>query len=442
MKRKRFFIETHGCQMNAYDSRVVCEMLRKCGYEETSDPRDADLVLINTCSVRERAERKALSRLNEFNALRKRGRRIHIGIIGCMAQRLGERLVEAPVQPDLIIGPDAYESLPQALEQLEREHLPFVNTHRDRSALYAYRPETYDGVTAFVTIMRGCNNYCSYCVVPYVRGPERSKPHGEIIDEIKHLVDLGVKEVTLLGQNVNSYNDGKVDFAGLLELVNDIDGLVRIRFTTSHPKDLSERVIERLRSLPKVCEHLHLPLQSGSDRILKLMNRNYTFSDYLALVERIREAIPDIALSTDILVGFPGETAEDHEATINAMKTVRFDSAFMFKYSPRKGTAASELADDVSEDEKIRRLNEVIRLQNAIIDEKKQGLLGKEVEILLEGRSERNPDHYLGRTRKNWLAIVPSKGVSKGEVIIARVVKATRWMLTCEAASGKVGAQS
>ncbi len=440
MRPKRFFIETHGCQMNAYDSGVVSQILQKCGYIETRNPQDADIVLINTCSVRERAERKALSRLGELAALRRRRGHMRIGIIGCTAQRLGENLVEATVQPDFIIGPDAYDSIPHALEALERDEAPYVNVERTGSAIYSFRPKVYQQVTAFVTIMRGCNNYCSYCVVPYVRGPERSKPHREIVDEIKHLVGLGVREITLLGQNVNSYNDGYADFADLLELVNGIEGLVRVRFTTSHPKDLSEKVIKQIGLLPKVCENLHLPLQSGSDRILKLMSRCYTLRDYLNLVEKVRKTVPEIALTTDILVGFPGETIEDHEATLEALRMIRFDSAFMFKYSVRSGTAASRLADDVSEEEKVRRLNEVIRLQNSVVDEKKKPLIGMPVEILIEGQSQRHPHHCIGRTRKNWLAIVPSKGVSKGEVVVANVASASRWMLICEGASRKVGA--
>ncbi len=426
--------------MNAYDSSIIGEALKRCGYDEARNAAEADIILINTCSVRERAERKALSRLAEYNAMRTSNRHVRIGIVGCMAQRLGEELVKSKVRPDFIIGPDAYDSIPRVIEDLEREQLPIVNTYRNSSAIYTFRPSRYDEVTAFVTIMRGCNNYCSYCVVPYVRGPERSKPYREIMSEISHLVHLGVKEVTLLGQNVNSYNDGEVDFPRLLEMVNEIDGLVRIRFTTSHPKDLSQRVIRVMRDLPKVCEYLHLPLQSGSDRILKLMNRSYTFASYCDLIASIRSAIPDIALSTDILVGFPGETPEDHEATLRALGEIRFDSAFMFKYSPRSGTVASQLEDDVSEEEKIRRLNEVIQLQNSIVDEKKRALVGKNVEILVEGQSQRHPDHLYGRTRKNWLAIVPSKGVSKGEVVVAKVTSATRWMLTCECTSKKVRA--
>lgn len=438
MKNPKFFIETHGCQMNAYDSAFICELLKRFGYQEVTKVEEADLILINTCSVRERAERKAISRIAEYNSLRRKGKELLIGIVGCMAQRLGERLVESRVRPDFIVGPDAYDSIPEVLEKLKVRERPIVDIHRDSSAIYSFRPSDYTSVTAFVTVMRGCNNYCSYCVVPYVRGSERSKPHEAIITEIRHLIALGVKEITLLGQNVNSYRDGDVDFARLLEIVNGIEGLERIRFTTSHPKDLSQGIVDAVRHLPKVCEHLHLPLQSGSDRILKLMNRKYTFGEYFGLIKRIRDSIPDIAVSTDILVGFPGETLEDHEATLRALEDVRFDSAFMFKYSPRSGTVASRLKEEVSEEEKVRRLNEVIAIQNSIIDQKKRDLVGKMVEVLIEGESSRHPGYLYGRTRKNWLAIVPSKGVSKGETVIAKVACATRWMLTCEVASRKV----
>jgi tRNA-2-methylthio-N6-dimethylallyladenosine synthase len=435
----KFYIETYGCQMNIYDSGVITEYLVAGGMRPVEEPEHADLVLINTCSVRDRAERKAISRLMELSALRKQNPRLRIGVLGCMAQRLGQKLIDAGGRVDLVAGPDSYGALRSMLEDLWTSPGPIVETGQDPGCLYTYRPESHEGVSAFVTIMRGCDNYCSYCVVPFVRGRERSKPGESILEEIRHLVDLGVRQVTLLGQNVNSYHDGRMDFADLLEAVDGLPGLDRIRFTTSHPKDLSPKVIDGMRDLPKVCESLHLPLQSGSNRVLKLMNRGYTCDDYKRLAETAREAVPGLALSTDLMVGFPSESLADHEATIRAMESIRFDSAFMFRYSVREGTRAAGLRDDVSELEKIRRLREVIELQNILIDEKKQALPGQEVEILVEGPSRRDPGFMVGRTRKNWLAKLPQKGVSKGETVIARVTGVTRWMIACDAAVRKVG---
>jgi tRNA-2-methylthio-N6-dimethylallyladenosine synthase len=425
--------------MNLYDSGIISDLLLAGGYTRVDLPQKAELILLNTCSVRDRAERKAISRLIELSALKRERPELRIAVLGCMAQRLGDKLAEAGGSPDLVVGPDAYTSLPGLLDELPKKGGAVVETAQDSTCLYAGKPETHDRVTAFVTVMRGCDNYCSYCVVPYVRGRERSKPRSRILDEIRHLVGLGVKEVTLLGQNVNSYRDNQVDFADLLEAVNEVSGLRRIRFTTSHPKDLSSKVIDAIGRLPKVCENLHLPLQSGSDRILELMNRGYTIGDYCSLVGAARTAIDDLAVSTDVMVGFPSETASDHEATLKAMDEIGFDSAFMFRYSVRQGTAAAELPDDVAEKEKIRRLREVIDLQNRIVDEIKQTLIGRRVEVLIEEPSRREPDFMIGRTRKNWLAKLPQKGVSKGETVIAKVTGVTRWMIACGAAVRKVG---
>jgi tRNA-2-methylthio-N6-dimethylallyladenosine synthase len=440
MITRRFYIETYGCQMNIYDSGVISEILVGEGHEPVGSAVDADLVLVNTCSVRDRAERKALSRLVDLSATRKDRPDLLIGIVGCMAQRLGAKLARKGTGADLVVGPDSYRALPRIIAGLEKDRGPVVETTQDAGCMYTYRPEVCDAVSAFVTIMRGCDNFCSYCIVPYVRGRERSKPLGDIIREIEHLVGLGVSEVTLLGQNVNSYGDGRTDFADLLETVNGVQGLKRVRFTTSHPKDLAPKVIDRIQDLPKVCEHLHLPLQSGSDRVLALMNRRYTCRDYRRIVDLARSAIPGIAITTDIMVGFPGETRSDHQATLSAMEAIAFDSAFMFKYSERDGTDAALLADDVEDDEKVTRLRQVIELENSIVDAKKQALLGDEVEILVEGESRREPGFLVGRTRKNWLAKLPRKGVSKGEVVVAEVTGVTRWMITCDGTVRKTGA--
>jgi len=440
MNAKTFYIETHGCQMNFYDSAFVAEVLASAGYRRSADPSGAAVILINTCSVRERAERKALSRAYELGAGRKADPDKVIGIIGCMAQRLGGNLLEPAGRIDLVAGPDTYARLPALLETLAAGREPVVDTTREPKCMYGLRPVEHESVTAFVTIMRGCNNFCSYCIVPYVRGPERSKPHRDILDEVKHLVDLGVKEVTLIGQNVNSYNDGDLDFSDLLESVNDVPGLSRIRFTTSHPKDLTHQVIEMVASLPKVCEHIHLPLQSGSDRMLDLMNRGYTARDYLDLAGFARNTIPGLALSTDILVGFPSERPEDHKATLKVMEEVGFESSFMFRYSVREGTAAAQLPDDVADEQKTGRLGEVLALQNDLTDSKKRSMQGETSEILIERESSREPGFMIGRTRKNWLAKLPRKGVRRGEVVAARITGVSRWMISCERAEKQTGA--
>lgn len=441
MPNKTFYIETHGCQMNIYDSQVVSEMLRSLGYEPVDRPGGADLVLVNTCSVRDRAERKALSRLVELAALKRTRPGLLIGIMGCMAQRLGAELARENRPVDLVLGPDMYRALPEALDRAGAESGPVIEVRQDSACIYTLKPRSHSPVSAFITIMRGCNNYCSYCIVPYVRGRERSKPIEMILDEVRHMVGLGVKEVTLLGQNVNSYRDGMTDFARLLGIVNEVKGLERIRFTTSHPKDLNARIIEKMRDLPKVCESLHLPVQSGSDRVLRLMNRGYTCDRYKQMVDTARTIMPDLAISTDIMVGFPTELPSDHEATLRTMEDIGFDSAFMFRYSTRPGTHAAGYEDDVDESEKIRRLQEVIGLENSIIDEKKKSLLGKDVEVLVEAESKRESGWLVGRTRKNWLAKLPQKGVSKGETVIAKVTDVTRWMIVCDGSVRKVGSQ-
>jgi tRNA-2-methylthio-N6-dimethylallyladenosine synthase len=293
---------------------------------------------------------------------------------------------------------------------------------------------------AFVSVMRGCNNFCSYCIVPYVRGRERSKDHKEILAEVNNLAGLGVKEVTLLGQNVNSYRDGDVDFAGLLEMVSLTDGLERVRFTTSHPKDLTDGLIFAMRDLEKVCEHLHLPIQSGNDRILEAMNRGYTLEEYRARHDFARASVPGLAVTTDVMVGFPSETEAEFEMTLAALRDLRFDAAFMFRYSVREGTNAADLQDDVAEDVKIDRLKRLIALQNDITDSRKQELVGRTVEILVEEESKREPGYMLGRTRENWLAKIPSKGVRQGSKINAEVTSVTRWMITCAPARGKAEA--
>ena len=437
---RRFYIETLGCQMNIYDSEFISDLLARSGYQSVKRPQDASVILVNTCSVRERAEDKALARLRELAALKRTNPELVVGVVGCMAQRLGKGLVQGAAKIDLVVGFDAYSSLVGLVEEAHARHPLVAGVTEPPRSLYSSRPGQHDSVRAFVTIMQGCDNFCSYCIVPYVRGRERSKPHSAILEEIEHFVGLGAKDITLIGQNVNSYRDHGLTFADLLEKANRVEGLERIRFTTSHPKDLTLGLVEQIRDLPKVCEHLHLPLQSGSDRILSLMTRGYSFRDFSKIVEFARHSIPRLAVTTDIMVGFPSETETDFEATLCALERMRFDAAFMFRYSPRKGTAAYGLADDVAAAEKTRRLKEIIGLQNRITDEKKQALLGSEVEVLVEGPSARDPGFVLGRTRENWLAKLPREGVKKGETLAAKISGVTRWMVICDPSLRKAGA--
>lgn len=436
---RRFYIETLGCQMNIYDSEIITAMLLADGYTQAESPADADLILLNTCSVRDRAERKARSMATEFAALRRERPGLLIGVIGCMAQRLGEKLTESG-NVDLVVGTDCYDYFIDLLRRVEIRGEPVVETSCNSTSTYTLRPETYSSMKAFVSIMRGCNNFCSYCIVPYVRGRERSKDHKAILAEINNLAGLGVKEVTLLGQNVNSYEDGNVDFTALLAMVNDIAGLERIRFTTSHPKDLTDGLIYAMRDLPGVCEHLHLPLQSGNDRVLHAMNRGYTYGEYKDRQDFARAQVPNLAVTTDVMVGFPSETEAEYEDTLEAFRELRFDAAFMFRYSVREGTRAADLIDDVAEEVKIDRLTRLITLQNEITDSRKQELIGRTVEVLVEEPSAKEPGYMLGRTRENWLAKIPSKGVREGSKVNAQVTSVTRWMITCAEVQGKAEA--
>lgn len=436
---KCFYIETLGCQMNVYDSEIISGMLLADGYTQAEGPGDADLILLNTCSVRDRAERKAHSMAAHFASLRKKKPDLIIGVVGCMAQRLGGKLT-ADGAVSLVVGTDCYDYFIELLHRVEATGRPVVETSCNFVSTYALRPETYTSVKAFVSVMRGCNNFCSYCVVPYVRGRERSKDHRALLAEIRNLASLGVKEVTLLGQNVNSYCDRSVGFPDLLALVNDVEGLERIRFTTSHPKDLSEELIYAMRDLPKVCEHLHLPLQSGNDRILGLMKRGYTYAEYKRAQDLARQVIPGLAVTTDLMVGFPSESDADYQDTLRALDEIRFEAAFMFRYSEREGTDAADLPDDVPEKTKVDRLKHLIAVQNRITDGRKLELLGRTVEILIEEPYRKQEGYMLGRTRENWLAKVPSKGVREGSKVNAEVTSVTRWMITCSEVQGKAEA--
>ena len=422
---KKLFIETYGCQMNVADSEVVASVMQMAGYETTEQLDDADAVFLNTCSVRDNAEQKIYHRLDALDALRRK-RKLIIGVLGCMAERVKDDLLENH-HCDLVAGPDAYLSLPDLIAQAETGHKA-MNIELSTSETYKdIVPQRLHGakIGGFVSIMRGCNNFCHYCIVPYTRGRERSRDLGSILREVRDLRDRGFKEITLLGQNVNSYN-AEIGFPNLLRRVAEEAPQMRIRFTTSHPKDMSDETLRVIAEMPNVCKHIHLPVQSGSDRILKLMNRKYTREWYLDRVAAIRRIIPDCGLSTDIFVGYHSETEEDHQLSLSLMREVGYDSAFMFKYSERPGTYASKhLPDDVPEEEKIRRLNELIALQTEISAQQNKKDEGKEFDVLLEAFSKRSREQLMGRTEQNKAVVVNKGNHHIGETVRVRITGST-----------------
>ena len=468
---KKLYIETYGCQMNVADSEVVASVMQMAGYETTDSLDDADAVFLNTCSVRDNAEQKIYHRLEALDAERRKGHRLIIGVLGCMAERVKEELL-TKYHADLVAGPDAYLSLPDLTAQAETGHkamnieLSTTETYKD---VVPQRIAFGHKIGGYVSIMRGCNNFCHYCIVPYTRGRERSRDVESILREVRDLRDRGFKEVTLLGQNVNSYSgEWTVDsydyqasadtnhrsalplgsskrsasplgssencplstlhynFADLLRMVAEEAPEMRIRFTTSHPKDMSDETLQVIAEMPNVCKHIHLPVQSGSDRILKLMNRKYTREWYLDRVAAIRRIIPDCGLSTDIFVGYCSETEEDHQMSLDLMREVQYDSAFMFKYSERPGTYASKhLPDDVPEDVKIRRLNELIQLQTEMSALQNRKDEGREFDVLVEGFSKRSREQLCGRTEQNKMVVFPREGHHIGETVRVRITGST-----------------
>lgn len=409
---KKLFIETYGCQMNVADSEVVASVMKMAGYDLCTSVDEADAIFLNTCSVRENAENKIYHRLEALNAERRKGRRFIIGVLGCMAERVKEELLEKH-GVDLVAGPDAYLTLPDLTAQAETGHkamnieLSTTETYRD---VVPRRIALAQPISGYVSIMRGCNNFCHYCIVPYTRGRERSRDVESILREVRDLEERGYKEVTLLGQNVNSYRferDGHIiAFPELLRTVAETAPGMRVRFTTSHPKDMSDDTLHVIAEMPNVCRHIHLPVQSGSDRILKLMNRKYTREWYMGRVEAIRRIIPDCGLSTDIFVGYHSETEEDHQMSLSLMREAAYDSAFMFKYSERPGTYASKhLPDDVPEEVKLRRLNEMIHLQTELSAEANKRDEGREFDVLVEGFSKRSNEQLCGRTGQNKMVV-------------------------------------
>lgn len=433
---KRFYIETYGCQMNVADSEVVAAIMQMTDAEMTEDIQEADIIILNTCSIRENAEQKVQHRLQELRGGRNRkNTNKWIGVIGCMAERMGEELLR-DYGVDFVAGPDAYMDIPNLLSQCE-QGLPAININLSTTETYREVMPARIGkqISGFVSIMRGCNNFCSYCVVPYTRGRERSRDVESIKNEVLDLQNKGYKEVTLLGQNVNSYcyehtnaagEVEKIGFSELLRIIAELVPEMRIRFTTSHPKDMSDATLEVIAKYDNLCKFIHLPVQSGSNRILKLMNRKYTREWYLGRIAAIRRILPDAAISTDVFCGFHSETVEDHEETLSLMREVGFDSAFMFKYSERPGTHAQKhLPDNISEEEKVRRLNEIIALQTQLSLESNQREVGKVVEVLVEGFSKRSKDDMYGRTSQYKTVVFPREGRHVGELVKVEITEAS-----------------
>lgn len=415
-----FHIITYGCQMNVYDSRLIAELLKREGYEETNSLDKADCIIVNTCSVREHAERRALGRISSLQRFRKNNPELLIGVVGCMAQNLGKSIPDV----DFVVGPSNYKKLPEIIS-LVRTSEEVVETNMNNECYSTIFAEPMNKVSTFVSIMRGCSHFCTYCIVPYVRGKARSRPHKDILRQIKWLENKGISEITLLGQSVNEYNDGMVDFPGLLQKIDKETEIPRIRFISSHPKYMNNKVINIISESKKLCKSIHLPLQSGSTRILKKMNRGYDIDYYMDCIDNIKQNIQNISLTTDIIVGFPGETDKDFENTLNVIKNVEFDFAFMFKYSPREGTEAYGFENQVPEEIKGKRLRTLIDIQNRITRKKAESLIGKEVEVLVEGRDKRR-DMCAGRTDSNRVVIFDGKS-TPGDFVRVKINSISGW---------------
>ena len=439
--KPKVYIETYGCQMNVNDSEVILSILQDAGYCLTEDIEQANIILANTCSIRDNAEQRIWGRIDQFKLQKRKRSDVVIGIVGCMAERLKDKLLDGS-EVDLVVGPDAYRALPEMLEAL-RPDSPQINVLLSREETYAdISPVRMDrnGISAFISIMRGCNNVCSYCIVPYTRGAERSRDPHSIVREARQLWENGYKEVTLLGQNVDSYfwkspegEEHNVNFAQLLEMVALISPEMRVRFSTSHPKDISDEVIYTMARHENICKHIHLPVQSGSSIMLEKMRRKYNREWYLERVDKIRSVIPDCGITTDVIAGFCGETVEDHQDTLTLMEKVVFDSAFMFAYSNRPGTLASrKYEDDIPYEEKTRRLNEIIALQGRMSLKGNEKEVGRILKVLVEGPSKKNPDELCGRASSNKMCVFPSRGEKPGDYCEVEVVSVTSATLLCK----------
>ena len=430
---KRVYIETYGCQMNVSDTEIILSVLSDFGYNETTEISESDLIFLNTCSVRENAERKIYNRLKQLKGIKRKSPDKVIGILGCMAERLKKDLIEKEKIVDIIVGPDEYRKLPRLIENL-------YGTGEKGIAVKLSRDETYDdivpvrkeGVTAWISVMRGCDKFCTFCVVPFTRGRERSRKVSSIVNEAASLYEEGVKEVTLLGQNVNSYNEGGNDFADLLRQVAKAVPGMRIRYATSHPYDCSRKLLETMAKYDNICKYIHLPVQSGSERILKLMNRLYSIKQYLEVLNYAKEIMPGIGLSTDIITGFPTETEEDHRMTLELMERAEYDSAYTFAYSPRENTKSYRLEDDVAKEVKLRRLDEIISLQRKLSSRINKKLIGCEKNVLIEGSSKKSEDFLMGRTDCNKTVIVPRGSSAAGDFLKVKIIKSNSATLFAE----------
>ena len=429
--RPKVYIETYGCQMNVNDSEVILSILQDDGYALTDSMEDADVILANTCSIRDNAEQRIWGRIDQFR-IQKKKRNVVIGIVGCMAERLKDKLLETV---DIVAGPDSYRTLPQLLKAV-RPDSPQMNVLLSHEETYAdISPVRMDrnGISGFISIMRGCNNVCSYCIVPYTRGKERSRDPYTIVREAQELWDNGYKEVTLLGQNVDSYKWEDVGFAQLLEMVAAVNPELRVRFSTSHPKDISDEVIYTMARHENICRHIHLPVQSGSSVMLEKMRRKYDREWYLERVDKIREVMPDCGITTDVIAGFCGETEQDHQDTLTLMEKVVFDSAFMFAYSERPGTLASKVyPDDIPYEVKTARLNEIIALQGRMSLKSNEKEIGKVMKVLVEGPSKKNPQELCGRAGSNKMCVFPSRGEKPGDYCLVKVTSVTSATLLCD----------
>lgn len=414
---KLIYLETYGCQMNMADSEVVGGILAAEGYGFTNDMAKADVILVNTCAIRDNAEQRIYGRIGLFGSFKKKRPGTLIGILGCMAERLRFKLIEEEQLVDLVVGPDEYRKLPRLIEDAYvgekgiATRLSRVENYED------ILPLRTDGISAWLSVMRGCDKFCTFCVVPFTRGRERSRSLESVVREVRDLAARGFKEVTLLGQNVNSYRDGNYDFADLMQHVAAVDRTMRVRFTTSHPQDMSDKLIETIATTENICKSIHLPVQSGSNRILELMNRTYTVERYLELIEKIRNAMPRVSITTDIISGFPSETEDEHRMTIALMRHVRYDGAYTFKYSPREQTKAWEMKDDVPEDVKGQRVFEISQLQQRISLELNRQLIGTVERVLVEGPSKKSEEEWTGRTDTNRTVVFPQNGVTAGEYV-------------------------
>lgn len=422
---KKLYVETYGCQMNFADTEIVNGIMNRNGYTPTENINDSGIILINTCSIRENAEARVYQRLTEIRKLKKLNPKLVVGIIGCMAERMKRDIFKKSKVVDLVLGPDEYKKLPSLVDNL-------IDNGEKGIAVKLSRVETYDdimpvrkeGITAWLSIMRGCDKFCSFCVVPYTRGRERSRPLDGVVSEVKVLWEEGFKEVTLLGQNVNSYTSENYDFADLLKACAIAVPGMRIRFTTSHPQDLSLKLIETIAEYDNLCKYIHLPVQSGSNRVLELMKRSYTVEHYMGIIDNIKKLLPEATLSTDIITGFCTETEDDHKMTLDIMKEVRYDGAYMFKYSPRENTKAWQMDDDVDEETKTRRLIEIVEQQKLIAEDINSKQVGKELEVLLEGESKKSVDVLKGRTDGNKAVLVNKNGSKIGDTVKVKITRA------------------